>query len=151
MNKESLINDIIKNQRLVNRYLDQYNPDIWMGLSLTIAQVKSMFFIYNEGTVNFRQLAAAMKVTPSNVTGIIDRLVEQALVTRTENPEDRRMLMLRLTDKGEILMSNLRERRVNQMSSILSRMTDIQLEAVAKGIATLAGIVESEKKGSETP
>jgi MarR family transcriptional regulator, organic hydroperoxide resistance regulator len=147
MNKEILINDIIKNQRLVNRHLDQYNPDIWMGLSLTIAQVKSLFFIYNEGTVNFRQLAAAMKVTPSNVTGIIDRLVEQGLVTRTENPEDRRMLMLRLTDKGEVLMSNLRERRVNQMSSILSRMTDSQLETVYKGIAMLASVVVTEKPG----
>ncbi|MBN1190677.1 MAG: MarR family transcriptional regulator [Dehalococcoidales bacterium] len=147
MKKESLINEIIKNQRLVNRHMDQYNPDIWMGLSLTIAQVKSLFFIFNEGTVNFRQLAAAMKVTPSNVTGIIDRLVEQELVSRTENPEDRRMLMLRLTEKGEVLISNLRERRFNQMSSVLSRMTESELEVVLKGVAVLAEVVEAEKRG----
>ncbi len=67
-------------------------------------------------------LAAALKVTPSNVTGIIDRLAEQGLVTRAANPEDRRMLMLQLTPKGEQLISNLRERRTSQMSSILKSM-----------------------------
>ncbi len=147
MDKETLIKDIMKNQKLVNRYLNQYDPDIWMGLSLTIAQVKSLFYIFNEGTTNFRQLAAAMKVTPSNVTGIIDRLVDQGLVSRTENPDDRRMLMLRLTEKGETLITHLRERRNSQMSAILSRMTEDELEAVLKGIAILAGVVDADKKG----
>jgi len=141
MEKEALLQEIIKDHRLVNRYLQQYNPDVWMGLSLTIAQVKSLFYIYNEGTINFRQLAAAMKVTPSNVTGIIDRLVEQQLVTRTENPEDRRMLMLRLTDKGESLINNLRERRVSQMSSLLTKMTREELETIQKGFAVLSKAV----------
>jgi MarR family transcriptional regulator, organic hydroperoxide resistance regulator len=146
MDKETIISEIMKNQRLVNRYLNQYNPDIWMGLSLTIAQVKSLFYIFNEGTINFRQLAAAMKVTPSNVTGIIDRLVDQGLVSRTENPEDRRMLMLRLTEKGENLINNLRERRISQMSAILSRMTQGELESVLKGIAILSGVIAAEKR-----
>jgi MarR family transcriptional regulator, organic hydroperoxide resistance regulator len=146
MDKETTIKEIMKNQRLVNRYLNQYNPDIWMDLGLTIAHVKSLFYIFNEGSINFRQLAAAMKVTPSNVTGIIDRLVDQGLVSRTENPEDRRMLMLRLTEKGENLINNLRERRISQMSAILSRMTEDELDAVLKGIAILAGVVAAEKR-----
>jgi MarR family transcriptional regulator, organic hydroperoxide resistance regulator len=145
MEKEALLKEIIRDQRLVNRYIQRYNPDVWMGLSLTIAQVKSLFYINNEGTINFRKLAAAMKVTPSNVTGIIDRLVEQELVSRTENPEDRRMLMLRLTEKGENLINNLRERRVSQMSSILSRMSKEDLEVIQKGFSILSKAVEMEK------
>ncbi len=147
MDKEALVKEIIKDSRLINRFVQQYNPDVWMGLSLTIAQVKSLFYIYNEGTVNFRQLAAAMKVTPSNVTGIIDRLVEQSLVSRTENPEDRRMLMLRLTEKGEVLINNLRERRQSQMSLILSKMTKEDLEMIQKGFSLLSSAIETEKKG----
>jgi DNA-binding MarR family transcriptional regulator len=108
-----------------------------MELSLTIAQMKSLFFIANEGSVNFRKLATALKVTPSNVTGIIDRLAEQGLVTRTENPEDRRMQMLQLTGAGEKLISNLRERRASQMSSVLNQMTREELTTVAQGFALL--------------
>jgi DNA-binding MarR family transcriptional regulator len=145
MDKETLLKEIVKDSLLVNRYIQRYNPDVWMGLCLTIAQVKSLFYIYNEGTINFRQLAAAMKVTPSNVTGIIDRLVDQGLVSRTENPEDRRMLMLRLTEKGESLINNLRERRVSQVSAVLSRMTAEDLESVQKGFAIMAAAIESER------
>jgi MarR family transcriptional regulator, organic hydroperoxide resistance regulator len=148
MDKETLLKEIVRDSLLVNRYIQRYNPDVWMGLCLTIAQVKSLFYIYNEGTINFRQLAAAMKVTPSNVTGIIDRLVDQGLVSRTENPEDRRMLMLRLTEKGESLINNLRERRVSQVSAVLSKMTAEDLEAVQKGFAIMAGAIESERSQS---
>ncbi len=78
------------------------------------------FFLYKEKGTNkesdkpqewtwndFKKLAEALGVTPPNVTGIIDRLVEQALVTRTENPEDRRIMLLQTTEKGHELLDNL--------------------------------------------
>ncbi len=109
MDKVTLIEKIIQLQRQLNRALRQHEPDVWMNLNLTIAQLKSLFFIVNEGSINFRKLAAALGVTPANMTGIVNRLVVQGLVSRTENPEDRRMLLLRATGKGEALVTNLRE------------------------------------------
>jgi len=76
--------------------MGEYVPDAWMELSLSVAQLKSLFFISKEGSTNFKKLAQALRVTPSNVTGIVDHLVEEGLVSRQENPEDRRMLMLQL-------------------------------------------------------
>jgi DNA-binding MarR family transcriptional regulator len=143
MGKNGLIKEIIDHQRMINRFIRDYNPDVWMELSLTIAQMKSLFFIANEGTVNFRKLATALKVTPSNVTGIIDRLAEQGLVTRTENPDDRRMLMLQLTGKGETLISSLRERRASQMSSVLGRMAPEELAIVAQGFALVHRAIDN--------
>jgi MarR family transcriptional regulator, organic hydroperoxide resistance regulator len=132
-----LIKEIIYNHRLVDRFLRQNEADVWMDISLTINQVKALFFIANEGSVNFRKLAQAMKVTPSNVTGIIDRLVDQGLVSRTEYPEDRRMLILNLTEKGEALIAKLRERRLSQMSLILDRIPAEELVNVARTFALL--------------
>ncbi len=143
MKKSDLIEDIVQHHRVVNRVFTQYSPDAWMGINLTIAQVKSLFFIADEGSVNFRKLASAMKVTPSNVTGIIDRLVEQGLVTRNENPDDRRMLMLELTEKGQTLITNLREKRSTQISTVLDSMTEDELSAVAKGFGLLRKAVEN--------
>ena len=141
MEKEELIKGIVQEQRVLNRFTRQYSPDVWMNLNLTIAQVKSLFFISNNSNVNFRMLAAALKVTPSNVTGIIDRLAEQGLVTRVANPEDRRMLMLQLTSNGEKLISNLRERRVSQMSSILKNMSLGDLDIIYRGFSLLSKAV----------
>ncbi|HSW58866.1 MAG TPA: MarR family transcriptional regulator [Dehalococcoidales bacterium] len=142
MEKSELINNIIESHRLIIRFMLQDEPDAWMDLNLTIAQVKSLFYIANHSEVNFRLLAKALKVTPSNVTGIIDRLSEQDLVLRVENPQDRRMLMLKLTPRGSKLIANLREHRVNRMSGILSNMEKGDLQTILNGFTTLSNVVK---------
>ncbi len=118
-----------------------------MDLSLTISQLKSLFFIDFEGSTNFKKLATALGVTPPNVTGIVDRLVEQELVSREENPEDRRMLLLKTTDKGKALLAKLRESRISRMSGILARLSLEELSALAQGLTALARAAESQQGG----
>jgi DNA-binding MarR family transcriptional regulator len=91
------------------------------------------------------QLAAALGTTPANVTGIVDRLVEHDLVSRSENVQDRRMLLLRTTSKGEELLANLRERRRNIMSDILARLNTDELAVLAKGLTSLVKATEAQE------
>jgi len=142
MIKQELIKSIIENQRVLNRYLSQYEPDIWLDLNLTIAQVKSLFYLANHDDVNFRTLAKALKVTPSNVTGIIDRLSEQDLVIRESNPADRRMLMLKLTARGQKLIASLRERRVTKFQVILNGLSEKELAAINEGFSLISSAVQ---------
>ena len=80
-------------------------------------------------------------MTPSNVTGIIDRLDEQQLVSRKENPEDRRMSMLQLTAKGTKLISGLREMRDTQMLKVLKNLPEDELATIMKGYSAMAKAV----------
>jgi len=103
--KEKLIRRIIELRRQVNRVIRERTLDSWVKLSLTIPQLKSLFYISRHGKVNPSGLASGIRVTPANVTGIVDRLVEQGLLTRTPDPDDRRISWLTVTDKGKILIS----------------------------------------------
>jgi DNA-binding MarR family transcriptional regulator len=146
MKKAELITQIIELQQKVDRVRRQYELDVWMSLPLTIAQLKSLFFIRNKGSTNLGTLAAALGVTPTNTTGIIDRLVKQSLVSRTENPENRRMLLLQATDKGEELVAKLRERRRGYMSEVLQRMSVDELTTLTQGFASLAKAAEAQER-----
>jgi MarR family transcriptional regulator, organic hydroperoxide resistance regulator len=148
MEKEKIIDEIIESHRQLNRALRDYSPDVWLDLSLTIAQVKSLFFISNQGSTNFRKLAERLKVTPSNVTGIIDRLVEQGLISRTENPTDRRMMTLKTTEKGDALVAELRERRSSFLSKALTDLSPDELNTVEKGLTILAKAAEEYNQKS---
>ena len=141
--KTGLIDEIIQLQRQVNRALRQSELDVWMELSLTIAQLKSLFFISKEGNTNFTRLAQALRVTPSNVTGIVDRLVGQGLVSRRENPENRRMLVLQATEKSEELLTRLRERKIGQLTKLLSCLSEDELYTLAQGLRFLAKATET--------
>ncbi len=142
MDKTELISRINQLQRKVDRAQRRSTTDVWMTLPLTIAQVKSLFFITNHGSSTSGKLAEALGVTPTNITGIVDRLVKQGLVSRTENPDDRRMQLLRATEKGEELVAGLRERRRGYMTEVLGRMTEDDLAVLARGLSLLVEAIE---------
>ena len=146
MDKAGLVREIIELQRQVRRALREYVPDAWMNLNLTIAQLKSLFLIVREGSTNTKTLAKELGVTPSNVTGIVDRLVKQGLVSRQENPEDRRMLRLRVTDKGEAILTSLREETISSMSEVLARMSIEELSSLARGLSSLVKAASSTEE-----
>ena len=52
------------------------------------------------------KIAQILHCDASNVTGIIDRLTILNLVTRQEDPQDRRVKTVQLTDEGEAVMHN---------------------------------------------
>jgi MarR family transcriptional regulator, organic hydroperoxide resistance regulator len=120
--------------------------EAWMELNLTIAQLKCLFYVDREGGTNQKTIAAVLGVTPPNVTGIIDRLVEQHLVTRHENESNRRMQIIELTPKSKALLSELKERRVNHLATQLDQLTMADLEALLQGFKALAA---AEKSAAE--
>ena len=113
-----------------------------MALPLTIGQLKSLFFISNEGGTSSKKLAEALGVTPTNVTGIVDRLVKQGLVSRAEDPNDRRMLLLKSTKAGEELIYGLRERKRTGFSRVLAGMGDDELLVLQRGLTSLVKAIQ---------
>jgi DNA-binding MarR family transcriptional regulator len=143
MVKKDLIGKLIELQRRIDRDRRQDELDAWLRLNLGIGQLKSLFFISNRGSTSLGKLAAALKVTPTNTTGIVDRLLERKLITRKESPDDRRVLVLRTTPRGEALVNELRQKRKERMTEIFSRLTDEQAEIVAQALKFMVEAIDS--------
>jgi DNA-binding MarR family transcriptional regulator len=144
--KEDLIRQVIELRRQMNRVIRGRTLDSWVNLNLTIPQLKSLFYISRHGKVNLSGLASGIRVTPANVTGIVDRLVEQDLLTRTPDPNDRRVLWLKVTDKGNALVNELREGRANEMGRILNELSEEELSIVAHSFELLVRAAEITEK-----
>ena len=70
------------------------------------------------------ELSRYLMVSNGNVTGIIERLVEDGLVTRIQKEGDRRTSMVKLTKTGEKTftdMASAHERWVNDLLSPIDR------------------------------
>ena len=65
------------------------------------------------------ELSRRLMVTRGNVTGLIDRLVDEGLVERTPMPGDRRANIVRLTDEGA---TAFREMLPNHEAAIAARL-----------------------------
>lgn len=141
MEKEKLIEEIHILIEQVFPVMVHYQPEAWMDLDITISQLKSLFFIDFKGKTNFKNLAAALGMTPPNITGIVDRLVAKGLVSREENSEDRRMMLLKTTDKGKTLLTKLKETRRNQSSPLLNQLSLEELKALTRGFRAIVRIL----------
>ena len=132
--KEELIEKVIKSRRRMNRFIREGSVESWINLNLTIPQMKCLTYISRHGKTNLSGLAAGIHVTPANVTGIIDRLVDQGYVARIPDSADRRVMWLGVTEKGESTLSNLREGRSGKMRELLECLSDNELSIVSQAL-----------------
>jgi len=145
MVKKETVEDLIELQRKIDRDRRQYELDAWMSLNLGIGQLKTLFFISNRGATTTGKLATALKVTPTNVTGIVDRLLEKKLITRTVDPDDRRVLLLRTTPQGDELVAELRQNRRERMSELFNRLSEEEASIVAQGLKIMVRAIDSKQ------
>jgi len=143
VNKKDLIREVVALQEEIDRLIMEYRPEHWLSLNLTIGQLKSLVFISVNNQANFRELANALEVTPSVVTGIVDRLVAQEMVLRIDNPVDRRMQWLRVTEKGKKILDDIRQKATNELARILQYLSDEDLAAMSQGFSAFIRAAES--------
>lgn len=69
-------------------------------LKITLPQLAIMTILEREEEANMTDLAKAMDVTTSAMTGVVDRLVRDGYVNRSHDTKDRRIIRIKLTAKG---------------------------------------------------
>ena len=110
-----------------------FNPGrdrAWIQCDLTMPQLKALIYVTrNEGATS-GQIANGLGVGLSTITGIVDRLAEQNMVTRREDPRDRRITRVLATPNARALVDELLRYRNEVVTTILSQLDPEQLQTV---------------------
>jgi DNA-binding MarR family transcriptional regulator len=91
------------------------------GIELTLAQVDALEAVAH-GDVRMNELAAKLGIDPSTATRSIAPLVDLELVDRFVDPDNRRFVILRCTERGRDVNRTLTERRRALMREVLTPM-----------------------------
>ena len=102
----------------------------WLSVELTMPQLKALMCVAMNDGATSGQIAKRLGVGLSTITGIVDRLAEQDLVTRREDPGDRRVTRVLLTVTGRTQVDELLRYRNEVITNILSRLDTNQLRVV---------------------
>jgi MarR family transcriptional regulator, organic hydroperoxide resistance regulator len=116
----------------------------WLSLELTFTQVKALMLLNARKALTVSQLAKLLGVGNPTASILVQKLVELELVTRSEDPADRRQTVLRLSEKGAAVGAGRRKEREAQWQNWLSRLSDEDLDALARGLAALMQAVQAE-------
>ncbi|ADD42441.1 MarR family winged helix-turn-helix transcriptional regulator [Stackebrandtia nassauensis] len=77
------------------------------------------------------QLVESAMVTSGAITNRIDRLVARGLVTREVDPDNRRSVLITLSDKGRELIDPVVESHANLETQLLGKLSDRDQEQLA--------------------
>lgn len=74
---------------------------------ITPSQFDMLVVLSDKGVMPLSKLSESLCCACSNVTGLVDRLERDGLVKRERSQEDRRVILLGLTPKGQELLQNV--------------------------------------------
>ncbi len=117
---------------------------------LSRPQIHALLHIYHAGECRVSDLRALSDSSPAAASQLVDRLVHHGLVQRTEDPQNRRIKRLRLTDKGlQLINRGITSNR--SLANLLAALTPEQRRTVhaAFGYLAQASQVHSSRKRKE--
>jgi DNA-binding MarR family transcriptional regulator len=110
------------------------------GLSLGQYDVLLRLARAPDRTLRMSELAERVMLSPSGLTRLVDRLVEDGLVRRERFDGDARVMLARLTDRGRRrLLQAARTHLRGIREHFTGRLSPAQLRNVAAALETIAG------------
>jgi DNA-binding MarR family transcriptional regulator len=106
---------------------------------LTFPQIIVLYALTWEGPQPISTLAQRLRLSLAATSQLVDRLVDAQLVAREEDPDDRRVRIVRLRPQGKQFMEALDETRRKELAEafgrlpagVRKRLTEVLREAVA--------------------
>lgn len=115
----------------------------WLTADLTISQMKALFLLVHHGAQSVSELAGRLGLGNPAASILVQALVEQGLVERTEDSKDRRRMLVNLTPQGIKMTSTPREQREARLRPMLSQLSDDELAGLLCGLQALAEIART--------
>jgi DNA-binding MarR family transcriptional regulator len=135
--REQVIGRILETQRQMRRRLTEVRAHPLLDIQLTMSQLKVMIVLGRLGAASGQDLARRTGFSLATLTGVIDRLVAQDMVSRREDRLDRRVRRLELTPAGTDLIDRLIAAGEEHQHRMLDRLDDAGLDLVARAFELL--------------
>jgi DNA-binding MarR family transcriptional regulator len=115
------------------------------GLSLAKFDVLAQLDRYRDGLA-LGQLSQNLKVSGGNISGLVQRLLADDLISKEMSSEDRRSFIVRLTPKGEALFRKAADVHKKHLSKRLENISAQELDSALSMLRSLSSKIRTDSK-----
>ncbi len=115
---------------------------------LTLAQLSILVTLLDRGPIRMTDLAAHERVRTPTTTVAIRRLEKIGLVKRSRDPSDLRAVLVDITPRGLAVHRESLDNRHAALATMLSQLTESELDTLTKALAPLERLATSEPAGN---
>jgi DNA-binding MarR family transcriptional regulator len=99
-----------------------------------MSQLGALLHIHREGSSAVSDLGDSLGVTNAAASQMLDRLVQQDLILRSEDPYDRRAKQISLTNKGQQVLEEGMCARLSWLGELSARLSETEKRQVIAAI-----------------
>lgn len=136
MDREQLVESLLTSIPLIHKRLMKGFPNF--GISKQ--QLKLLVHINQEDGKPMNYYSERMMIPKSNLTVIADKLIEEGLIGRELDPDDRRIIILKITGKGRKRLLECKEIVKREMLKKLEALNDKDIQTLNKLIEEIMDI-----------
>ena len=143
-------NSILK--RIMTSYNDiskAINPKGLLKINLTSAQIKLLTCFSDKDELTMTELSRNLYVSMPTMTAMVDRLVNSKMIERERGSVDRRVVKVRLTAAGEIVLKKLIRIRRKEMEKILMNLSEEEMKTYLISIEAVAQLLTKARQGED--
>lgn len=105
---------------------------------VTEAQAELLRLVGRQPGISVGEAAAELGLAPNTASTLVSKLSADGLLTRTADPDDRRVGRLRLTEHAQRIADESRAARRAALRQLLDRLDARQLDDLSEGLAVIA-------------
>lgn len=113
-------------------------------LELTVPQVFVMDLLYRHKKLKVNEISSEVNLTNATVSGILDRLEKQHMITRTRGEKDKRVVYIELTEHGNELAESFKVLINNYFTSLFEDCTIEDMENIITNLSLLKDIINKQ-------
>jgi DNA-binding MarR family transcriptional regulator len=136
--------EVVDNIRRVFQVINEQSQKVKRSTGLTGPQLWTIKTIADAAPISVKELAARIYLHPATVVGILDRLEEAKLVRRVRSREDRRIVTVVLTRRGEQLVAESPEVIQGMLVSGLEKLSAKRMKKIVDGLDELVRMLGIE-------
>ncbi len=110
---------------------------------ISLSQLRALVHIHHMGMSGVSGVGDELDVTAAAASQILDRLVQQNLVVRAEDPDDRRAKRIELTDAGSTAVSECMAQRHHWFETLTDSLSKEERQMVSQALEILISKSES--------
>lgn len=136
--------------RVIERAIDRQIKAGAVCCGVSLAQCHALMELGMRSEASIAELAGMLRLDRSTLSRTIDNLVQAGLVTREIDPEDRRYMQVRLTEKGQAIFQGINSASNRFYLKVFEHIPQEKHEQVIESIGLFADALEKVESASES-